>query len=185
MSTRAPRWLVAAHVAAVGATLGADLVLLALGVHGQRGSDPASVYPAMATLVTWVLAPSGALSLLTGLTLARRTGRRLLGQGWLTAKLAVTSGLVLLVLLVALPGLRETADATRAGTAIPDRSQVTYAVVPALTASLLLLNIILGIYRPRFRRPATAGRTRTHHPQHHTGPSGPGEPIAADPEPEP
>jgi hypothetical protein len=158
MSTRAPRWLIAAHIAAVGATLGADLVLLALGIRGQRGSDPVSVYPAMATLVTWILAPSGALSLLTGLVLARRTGRHLLGHGWLTTKLIVTSGLVLLVLLVALPGLHQTADSAQAGTAIPDRSRVTYAVVPALTASLLLLNVVLGVYRPRFRHLATRHR---------------------------
>jgi hypothetical protein len=159
MSTRAPRWLIAAHVAAVGAALGADLVLLALGVHGQRGSDPVSVYPAMATLVTWILAPSGALSLLTGLILARRTGRHLLGPGWLTAKLTVTSGLVLLVLLVALPGLHQTADAAQAGTTIPDRSRVVFAVVPAVTASLLLLNVVLGVYRPRFRHLATRQRS--------------------------
>lgn len=154
MSSPAPRWLIAAHVAAVGATLGADLVLLALGLRGQLGADPVSVYPAMATLVTWVLAPAGLLSLLTGLVLARRTGRRLLGQGWLTAKLTVTSGLVLLVLLVALPGLLETAAAGQAGTPIPDRSRLVYAVIPVLTASLLLLNVVLGVYRPRFRRPA-------------------------------
>lgn len=154
MSTRAPRWLVAAHITAIGATLGADLVLLTLGVRGVRGADPVSVYPAMATLVTWVLAPFGALSLLTGLMLARRTSRRLLSQWWLTVKLVVTSGLVLLVLLVAVPGLREAADAARGGAAVADRTQVVFATVPAMTVSLLLLNVVLGVYRPS-RRPTT------------------------------
>jgi hypothetical protein len=133
MSTRAARWLVALHITAAGATLGGDVVLLALGVSGGQGGDPASVYPAMATLVTWVLAPFAALSLLTGLALARRTSRPLMGQWWLTVKLVVTSGLVVLVLLVALPGLRETAALSLAGAAIPDRSRFVYAVVPAVT----------------------------------------------------
>jgi hypothetical protein len=141
--------LVAVHIAAAGATLGADLVLLVLGIGGGRGADPATVYPAMAALVTWVLAPFGVLSLLTGLALARRTSRRLLGQWWLTVKLAVTSGLVVLVLLVAVPGLREAADA---GVTVADRSRVVFAVVPAVTVSLLLLNVVLGVYRPSRRR---------------------------------
>jgi hypothetical protein len=91
------------------------------------------------------------LSLLTGLALARRTSRPLMGQWWLTVKLVVTSGLVVLVLLVALPGLQETADVSLAGAAVPDRSRFVYAVVPAVTVPLLLLNVVLGVYRPRSR----------------------------------
>jgi hypothetical protein len=152
MSTSAPRWLLTAHLAAAGATLGADLVLLVLGTKGIGASEPVTIYPAMATLGTWVLAPFGALSLASGLLLARRTGRHVFGQRWLTAKAVVTSGVVLLVVLAAVPGLRETADAARSGLAIPDRSRLTYAVVPTVTASLLLLNVVLGVYGPRSRR---------------------------------
>ena len=46
-----------AHVSVAAGLIGADLALLTLAVSGWRGSDPASVYPAMSQVSRWVVAP--------------------------------------------------------------------------------------------------------------------------------
>jgi hypothetical protein len=142
-----PRWLIAAHVTAIGGVLGADFTLLALGVRGLAGADAATVYPAMHVVAAWVLRPFAVLALLTGIAVAMR-GRRL-REAWVVVKLAVTVALTALVVLVAEPGLAEAAASVVVDAeAVTGRTRTTYGVVPVATAVLLLGNVILGIYRP-------------------------------------
>lgn len=136
-----PRWLTAAHVAAIAGLFGADLALLALGLSGMGGADPSSVYPAMHLIAAWLLRPFAVLALATGVAAAVRSGA--LRKSWVVVKLCVTLALTALVVLVAEPGLADAAAGK-----ISDRTRTTYGVVPLATASLLLLNLALGVYRP-------------------------------------
>jgi hypothetical protein len=67
--TLPPRWrklLLTVHVSVAAGLIGADLALLTLAVSGWRGSDPASVYPAMSQVSRWVVAPLAVAALTTG-----------------------------------------------------------------------------------------------------------------------
>ncbi|WP_350278121.1 hypothetical protein [Kribbella sp. HUAS MG21] len=77
-------------------------------------------------------------ALATGLAAAARG--RSLRQRWVLTKLAITTALTLLVVLTAEPGLASAATGL-----VTDRTRTTYAVVPVVTAALLLVNVVLGV----------------------------------------
>jgi hypothetical protein len=145
------RLLLTAHISTSVGILGADLVLLTLGVHGRLGADPVTVYPAMRILASYVIAPLAGLAVGTGLLLALRSPG-LLGQTWVLAKLSISTALTILVLLAAIPGLTAAENAALSpAPAVTERMQLTYALMPAFTLSLLLLNVALAVYKPRRR----------------------------------
>jgi hypothetical protein len=109
-----PRWrklLVTAHVAATVSVLGADLVLLALGLSGAGGADPRTIYPAAHLVGTRLVAPLAALSLGSGLLLGLLTPWGLLRYWWVAIKLVITAALSGAVLFVLIPRLGAAATA--------------------------------------------------------------------------
>lgn len=149
------------HVATSVGLVGADLALLTLGISGRSGTDPSTIYPAMRLVATAVIAPLAILALGSGLLLATRSGWGLLRYWWVTIKLAVTTTLTALVLLVVIPGLGRAADAATGitpQTLLTDAQRLLYVLTPSIALTLLLLNVTLGIYKPRWRLRAGSSR---------------------------
>lgn len=145
------RLLLVSHVATAVGWLGAEAVMLALDAAGLAGSDPRAVYPASALTGTVLILPLSLLALTTGVVGALGSRWGLLRHWWVLTKLASTTVMTGLVLLVLLPKLRA-AGADPAALTAPDRRQLVIA--PSVACSLLLLNVILSVYRPwgRLRR---------------------------------
>lgn len=151
-----PQWrklLLTIHVVATVGVLGADLVLLALGISGVRGAEPQTVYPAAHLVAAWLVAPLAVVALGTGLLLGVLTPWGLLKYWWVTIKLTITVVLAGLVFLVLVPRLGATADAATGSTSqLPTASERRLlAVAPAVTSALLTLNVALAVYKPRRR----------------------------------
>ena len=145
------RLLLTAHVTASVGVLGADLVLLALGVAGVAGATPVTVYPAARLVAAYVVAPLALAALATGLWLALSTSWGLFRYWWVAIKLAITLSLTVAVLFVLLPALGATADVATTGAGLGTRQRVPLVVAPALASSLLLVAATLGIFKPRRR----------------------------------
>ncbi|MEU4480698.1 hypothetical protein AB0F68_21980 [Micromonospora sp. NPDC023966] len=144
--------------------LGADLVLLSLGVAGLRGADPDVVYPAAALLVTWLFAPLSVVVWLFGLASALLTPWGLLRWRWVLVKFAVTTVVLTLVLLLLTPRVRHLGELAGAADA---HLRVDLVVAPTVSSTLLLVVTVLSTYkpwgrlrpaRPAARRPVPAGR---------------------------
>ncbi|MEU9825655.1 hypothetical protein [Micromonospora chersina] len=156
--------LLTLHVVTSVGWLGADLVLLALGVAGLRGADPEVVYPAAALLVTWLFAPLSVVVWLVGLASALLTPWGLLRWRWVLVKFAVTTVVLTLVLLLLTPRVRHLGELAGAATT---HLRVDLVVAPTVSSTLLLVVTALSTYkpwgrlrpaRPAARRPAPAGR---------------------------
>ncbi|HEU4630989.1 MAG TPA: hypothetical protein VFS08_14660 [Gemmatimonadaceae bacterium] len=159
---RRARWhplLLAVHVATTVSVLGADLTLLALGVAGAAGADPLTVYPAAHRIGAWLVAPLAVAALGTGLLLGATTRWGLVTYWWVAIKLAITTALTAVVLLVLVPALGRAADAATlpAAHALTGAARLRLAVAPAAASALLALNVALAVYKPRWRlRPPRA-----------------------------
>ena len=154
-ASRAP-WrmlIVVAHVAAAVSLLGADLTLLALNISAARGADPRTVYPAARLIATWLAAPLAVVSLGTGLLQGLTTSWGLVRHSWVTVKLAITALLTVVLLLVLVPALGRVADLATGPTPqlISNAQRQRLAIAPTAAAALLTLNIVLAIYKPRWR----------------------------------
>ena len=146
--------LLAIHIVASVGVLGADLVLLALGISGVRGSDAGTVYPAMSLVSGWVIAPLAVLALLTGVLQAVTRGWGLARYWWVTIKLAITATLTGVVLFVLVPGLRtaaETATGPNAEALLDDAQRMAFVIAPSAAITFLLLNVFLAVYKPAWR----------------------------------
>ncbi|MEU3454227.1 DUF2269 domain-containing protein [Micromonospora sp. NPDC006766] len=137
--------------------LGADLVLLALGVAGLCGADPAVVYPAAGLLVTYLFAPLSVAVWLVGLASALLTPWGLLRWRWVLVKFAITTAMLGLVLLLLTPTVR------RLGTLGPDlaaRDRLDLVIPPMVSSTLLIVMTVLSTYKPwgRLRPAAPAAR---------------------------
>jgi hypothetical protein len=152
MSRRWHRLLLVTHIASAVGILGADLALLAMGVAGARGAEPRTVYPAARLVAEWVLAPLAVPTVVTGVLLVVGAGYGLASDRWLLMKIAVTTLLVVVLLAVVIPALRDAADAALAGRAVTGSRRTGLAAGPAVSSALLLLNVALGVAKPRLRR---------------------------------
>src|SRR5918995_6527856 len=103
--------LLTVHVAASVSVLGADLVLLALGVASVGGADPVTIYPAASLIAAWLVAPLALVALASGLALGLLTPWGLFTYWWVTIKLAIVAVLTGVVLFVLVPALGATAEA--------------------------------------------------------------------------
>lgn len=152
-----PAWrkpLLAIHIVTSVGVIGADLVLLALGISGARGSDPETVYPAMSLVSGWLIAPLAVLALATGVLQALLRGWGLARYWWVTIKLTITAVLTGVVLFVLVPGLRtaaETATGPNAEALLDDAQRVAFVIAPSVAITLLLLNVFLAVYKPTWR----------------------------------
>jgi hypothetical protein len=154
-----PRWfrrpLLVVHVTAGVSLIGTTLVLLALGISGLRGADPWTVYPAASLVKPWLVAPLAVIALTSGLVQTVTSEWGLVSYWWVVIKFTVMAVLTVVVLLVPAPGLATIAH-TAAGQ-ITDQQRLRVALFPAAALTLLILNVVLGIYKPRWRlRPALA-----------------------------
>jgi hypothetical protein len=145
---RANRPLLTIHIAASVAVFGAELVLLALGVSGARGTDPRQVYPAAHLAAQWLMAPLALVSLVTGLLLVATTGWHPLRHWWVGAKLGITTVLTILVFTVLIPGLAKTAELATTGEPITNAARTRFVLIPIAGAALLALNIALAVFKP-------------------------------------
>ena len=148
-----PRWrklLLTAHLIVAVGLLGADAALIALGIAGLRGADPATVYPAAHLVAVAVVVPLALLALATGLALGLLTQWGLVRHWWVTIKLALTvvlTGMALFLLTPRLGALADEATATAgAELAFADRLPVALAVMAA--GAVLVLNVVLALYKP-------------------------------------
>jgi hypothetical protein len=145
--------LLIVHIVVTVAALGTDLALLALGVAGLRGADPRTVYPAGHLLGQWLMVPLAVASLATGLTLSLTTGWKPFIHGWVTIKAAITVLLTGLLLTSLVPALGRAADAAAAGAPMTHAQQTLLVAAPAGAAAVLTVNVLLGVVKPRLRRP--------------------------------
>ena len=130
--------------------LGADLVLLTLGIAAQRGADPAVVYPVAALVGTVLFAPLSVLVWLVGVASALLTPWGLLRYRWVLAKLVITTVMVGLVLFLLTPNLRHAGEL---GAALPARGRADLVIAPSVSTSLMIIATVLSTYKPWGRRP--------------------------------
>jgi hypothetical protein len=149
--------LLSAHVAITVSALGAEIVLLALGVAGLSGAAPPTVYPAMALIGSSVMAPLAAASLGSGLALALLTRWGVFRHWWVTTKLGITTVLTLLVVLVLGPRFEAAAEAARLGVALTDPERAQLVITSLVGSSLLIVTIGLAVFKPRWRVRAARG----------------------------
>lgn len=153
LPSRARNALLSIHIAATVSALGADLVLLALGLAGLSGADARTVYPAAYLIGSSIMAPLAVVSLATGLLLALLTRWGVFRYWWVTIKLTVTAVLTLLVLLVLVPRLGAAAGAVGRAVALTDAERLQLVVTPATGSGLLIGMIGLAVFKPSWRLP--------------------------------
>ncbi|MFG3554869.1 hypothetical protein ACGGAQ_10785 [Micromonospora sp. NPDC047557] len=143
--------LLTLHIITSVGWLGADLVLLTLGIAAQRGADPAVVYPVAGLVGTVLFAPLSVLVWLVGVASALLTPWGLVRYRWVLVKLVITTVMVGLVLFLLTPNLRH---ASALGAALPARDRADLVIAPAVSTSLMIIATVLSTYKPWGRRPA-------------------------------
>lgn len=146
------RALLTSHIVTAVALLGADAVVLVLGVAGLSGWEPRTVYPAMHLVATDLMAPLAVLALISGVALATTSRWGLFRHAWVATKLIVTTLGTTAVLAALVPGTGRAASTAMDGGTLTHRQEVLFVLVPTVTVSLLVLNTVLGVYKPRRRR---------------------------------
>ena len=156
--------LLTLHVLTTVGLFGADLVLLTLGVSAILGADPRTVYPPSHLIAAVIVQPLAVASLATGVVLGRVSGWGLLRYWWTAIKLTITVALTLVVVGVLVPRLGAAADATGSDTprAFTLVERLPLAVAPLVASSLLIANVALAIYKPRWKlRESTSEYSRS------------------------
>jgi hypothetical protein len=155
------RVLLPVHLVSAVGLLGADLALAGLGITGATESAPAvEVYPAMSLVATWIMLPLGGVAIASGLALAWTQSAKF-RPDWVRAKLLITLTLAVALVVVVAPGLADEAARAHAGVI---GGNPAYAVGPAVSATFLVVNVVLGTAKPRrlFRRgPASPARSQS------------------------
>jgi uncharacterized membrane protein len=153
--TANPR-LIILHIVTTVSLLGADLTLAVLAVAAATGAQPQSIYPAASLIAKWVAAPLAVLSLGSGIALTASSRYGVVKNWWVLVKLTTTSVLAFALLLLLVPGLSNAAELAAAfPESITSAQRVRLAVAPAIAAGLLMLNAILGVYKPERARDRT------------------------------
>ncbi|SCG61314.1 hypothetical protein [Micromonospora inositola] len=157
LSPAARKALLTLHLVTSLGWLGADLVLLMLGVAGLRGADPEVVYPAAGLVVTYLFAPLSVVVWLVGVVSALLTPWGLLRWRWVLVKFALTTVMLGLVLLLLTPTVRGLGEL---GAAVTIRDRLDLVIPPAVSSTLLLVATVLSTYKPwgRLRAAAPARR---------------------------
>jgi hypothetical protein len=149
-----PTWrnvLLSVHIATAVGVLGTDAVLLALGIAGMRESSPETIYPAASLVGSWLVAPLAVTALITGTLLGVLTQWGLVRYWWVAIKLAITVVLNVILFLALVPLLRDTADKAMAGEAFTNADQMPVVVAPLAAVTLLAVNVVLAVFKPRWR----------------------------------
>jgi hypothetical protein len=153
------RVLVPVHLISAVGLLGADLALAGLGITGATDTAPAvEVYPAMSIVATWIMLQLGGLAIVSGLVLAWTQNAKF-RPDWVRAKLLITLTLAVALVAVVAPGLADEAARAHAGAT---GGKLAFAVGPAVSATLLVVNVVLGTAKPtRLLRRGPASRARS------------------------
>jgi hypothetical protein len=150
----APPWrkvLLSVHITSTVGALGADVTILALGLSGLTGSNPATVYPAMGLIGGSILAPLAVASLVTGIVLARLSVWGVFTYWWVVIKLATTTGLAILVLQVLVPRFAAASAAASSGIPLADADRLQLVVTAATGTTLLIAMVVLAVFKPSWR----------------------------------
>lgn len=145
--------LLVTHVVSSVGWLGADFVLLLLGVAGLGtlggtiGARPEVVYPAAGLICTLLVAPLCVLAWLVGVLFSLTTKWGLVRYWWVVVKLTTTTVMMVLVLVLLTPGVRELAAAAENGT-LSEQDRGTLLIGPTVSTVLLVVNIVLSVYKP-------------------------------------
>jgi hypothetical protein len=139
------------HIVTAAIVLGADVTLLTLGIAALGPMSPPELYVAAHLIVHWLLGPMALAALVSGLLLARQLHYPLIRTKWVATKLAITAFLTTLVYVALEPGLAAVvAKATHdAGEALSEAIRWRYALVPAASSALLVLNVALAVLNAR------------------------------------
>ena len=121
------------------------------GITGATENPPAvEVYPAMSIVAIWIMLPLGCLAIVSGLPHAwtRNAKFRL---DWVRVRLLVTLTLAVALVVVVATGLADEAARAHAGAT---GGNPAYGVGPAVSATLLVVNVVLGTVKATrlFRR---------------------------------
>lgn len=138
------------HIAVAVSVLGVDIVLITLGLAGYTMA-PEAVYPAAQLIGQRVLWPLALLALASGVAVALIGPYGLFRFLWTTVKLTITLALTGLLAFVLLPALSAAAETAAAGEAIAQSRQLMLILGPIASTSLLLTNIALAVFKPRWR----------------------------------
>lgn len=148
------------HVAVSVSILGTDLVLITLALAGY-GLPPEAVYPAAELVGERVLWPLAIASAGSGVAVALIGPYRLFRFWWVSIKLAITLLLVGLLTFVLLPALSAASQAATGPVAISASRQLMLTIAPIVTSALLLTNIALAVFKPKWQLPRAAKSTRS------------------------
>lgn len=153
MSPRIRRFALAVHVASSVGTLGAVAAFLSLAIAGLASGDAETqqaVYMAMALITWFVIMPSVAMALLTGLIQSLGTGWGLFRHYWVLIKFLLTC-LVIVVLLLQTEAIGAMAELAGAA-ALSGGELLEVRMSLALHAGggflVLLIAEALSIYKP-------------------------------------
>jgi hypothetical protein len=163
-----PRWrnlLLIIHIAVAVGVLGADIVLLTLGITGLASRDPELIragYLAMGVLAEAVLLPLALAAPITGVLLGLGTRWGLTRHWWVILKLVLTIGLATAAVFVLRPALNRAAAQAllvpMAELPITGIGPTGVAVTLAPLGALLVLisTVTLAVFKPwgqtRFQR---------------------------------
>jgi uncharacterized membrane protein len=150
------RHLLTLHLVSAVALLGVDLVLATLGVAGLGDANPETIYPAARRVGEWLAGPLAVAALVTGLGLLLASPLSLRSDRWVAAKLAITLLLATLLLTAVIPWLRDASEAALETGHVGDALRRRLAIAPAAASAALLINVLLGRYKPW-----RSNRTRT------------------------
>jgi hypothetical protein len=145
--------LLTVHVTSTVSVIGADLVLLLLGLSGLSGADPRTIYPIAHLVAAQLIAPLAVLGLGTSVLLGILTPWGLLQYWWVTIKLAITAVLTAAVVFVVVPRLDAVATAVtgQAPSLLTSGERLPLVIAPAVASTLLVVNVVLAIFKPGWR----------------------------------
>lgn len=149
-----PSWrrpLLTVHVVAAVSIIGADLVLLALGISAVGGADPQIIYPAASLVASRVIAPLVVVALGTGVLQAVLSPWGLTRYWWVTIKLVATVVFTGIVVFVLVPRLAASAEAAAAAQTFSTAERLPLAMVPSVAVTVLVVLVALAISKPGWR----------------------------------
>lgn len=73
-------------------------------------------------------------------------------HAWVTAKLVITTLGTAGILAALVPGTDRAAAIATSADRVAQRQEILFVLVPTVTVSLLVLNTVLGVYKPRRQR---------------------------------
>ena len=154
MTPRLRKLVLTAHIAASIGWIGADAAFLALAIAGltsQHGQLVQAAYLAMEVIAWYVIVPLSLASLLTGLLQSLGTKWGLFRHYWVLAKFLIALVATTILLIHTQPiGFMASAaaEAALSNTQLLE-ARIQLVVAAGAGLAVLLVNTVLGVYKPR------------------------------------